>query len=98
MLDDVRHPDLVDLDHRLTIRLEAVLDAEQEAAAVSARRILTLRDRLILAENQNATATVWTRAGVVSGAVTAVCSDHIEVTQTTVTSLVPLDSILAVRL
>jgi hypothetical protein len=49
--DPLRHPDLVEVAHRLRRHLELVLDAERAAAALAARRTVTIRDRLIEAED-----------------------------------------------
>ncbi len=98
MFDDIHHPDLVEIDRHLTIRLDAVLEAEQEAAAVSARRALTLRDRLILAENQSSTVSVTTYTGVVTGRIEAVSADHVELSCASSGHLIPLRSILSVRI
>ncbi len=49
--DPLRHPDLVEMARRLRSQLESVLDAERAAAHAIARRSETMRDRLILAED-----------------------------------------------
>ncbi len=49
--DPLRHPDLVEMARRLRSQLESVLDAERAAAHAIARRSETMRDRLIMAED-----------------------------------------------
>lgn len=74
------HPDLTDLDTRLQERFEAVVEAEREAAAVYSRRVSTLRDRLLDAEDACVPVTVRTAdGGSVSGVVTRVAADHVDI-------------------
>jgi hypothetical protein len=49
--DPLRHPDLIEIARRLRSQLESVLDAERAAAHTIARRSETMRDRLIMAED-----------------------------------------------
>jgi|GEM_PF-2463357 len=78
VFDDSLHPDLVDLDARIRIRLDSILQAEQEAAAVYARRSTTLRDRLIDLEEGGVRVEVFTTSARHRGALLAVGRDHLE--------------------
>ncbi len=74
------HPDLIEIGTRLQRRYEAVLDAEREAAATCARRVATLRDRFLEAEDAGAVLTIRTSEGsAITGVVTRVAADHVEV-------------------
>lgn len=77
-MDPLRHPDLVDISRRLRHHLQMVLEAEQEAAAVTLRRMRTLRDRLLDAEDRREEVRL-SRADrrCVNGRVTAVGVDHV---------------------
>lgn len=78
MVDPFRHPDLIDLAHRMRRQLDAVLKAEQDAAATSLRRRRILRDRLLDAEDRSERVTVTDVAGGVwTGCVTGVGVDHL---------------------
>ncbi len=58
--------------------LDDTLEAEQQAAAAAARRRLTLRDRLLQAEDRQELAVVWCVDGQVRrGAIGAVGVDHV---------------------
>lgn len=92
------HPDLVELDERLLARIEAVLEAEQQAAAVMARRSATMRDRLIEAEDRGATVTLHTISGSHSGLMETVAADHVEIATDTGSTLIPYDLVMAVSL
>lgn len=73
------HPDLMDLGSSLQRRLDRVLEAEQEAAAVLARRSATLRDRLLEAEDAGEVIQVRTASGLSAcGRLMTVATDHIE--------------------
>lgn len=77
-MDPLRHPDLVELTHRLRSQYELVRGAEQEAAAVVHRRTQTLRDRFLEAEDRQERAIVTTIDGAtVEGPVTGVGLDHV---------------------
>ncbi len=52
-MDPLRHPDLIEISRRLRLQLSQVLEAEQEAAAITLRRRSTIRDRLLDAEDRN---------------------------------------------
>lgn len=74
------HPDLVEIGARLQRRYEAVLAAEREAAVTYARRVATLRDRLLEAEDAGAVITIRAGDGLAIGGVVArVAADHVEV-------------------
>lgn len=76
--DPLRHPDLVELSRRLRLQLTQVLDAEQEAAAITLRRRSTIRDRLLNAEDRNEVIHVECVDGEMrSGRVEAVGIDHV---------------------
>jgi hypothetical protein len=93
------HPDLVDLDRRLGGRLERVLRAEQEAAGLLARRSATLRERLVDAEDAGAGVVVTCLAGpVISGTVSVVASDHLEVDCGDGEALIAFDQIAVVEI
>lgn len=77
-MDHLRHPDLVEISRELRLRFEAVLDAEQEAAATRLERTKTLRDRLIEAHDREESVVVTTvGSAMFSGTVEAVGVDHI---------------------
>lgn len=93
------HPDLVDLDRRLGGRLDRILEAEQEAAGLLARRAATLRDRLLDAEDSERTVSVTCVGGrVVTGRLAVVAADHLEVDTGDDDALVPFDRIAVVEL
>ena len=79
MYDDLSHPDLEALATRLDRRLAEVLRREQEAATIEARRMTTLRDRLLEMEDREQTATVVVRGGGSYTGVLQVAVDHVEV-------------------
>ncbi len=97
-LSSSQHPDLQDIDQAITRRLEAVLAAEQEAAAVLVRRETGLKGRLIEAEDRGSQAEVTTRRGLCTGVVTAVGKDHVELFENGARVLVPFARIISVRL
>lgn len=79
MHDGLRHPDLEALATRLDRRLAEVLRREQEAAAIEARRLTTLRERLIELEDRVEQATVVIRGGTSYTGVLQVGLDHVDV-------------------
>ncbi len=94
---DLDHPDLADLGHRLQRRLDAVLEAEHQAAAVAARRTSTFRDRLIEVEDRASTVVVWTIGGLrFEGGLTA-GGDHVLLATAAGTTLIPTSLIEAVE-
>lgn len=75
-------------------RLDRILEAEQEAAAVLARRALTIRDRLLDAEDAEATVVVTTRSGVrATGRVATVATDHLELVDEAGTRLIAIEQL-----
>lgn len=94
MLEPQQHPDLAEIGHVLQGRLDHVLEAEQEAAAVLARRMSTIRDRLLDAEDAQASLRVITTGGhVAEGRLRAVGCDHLELTMNGDTTVVALDCV-----
>jgi len=78
MSEPFQHPDLVELAEKMRRQLDAVLQAEQEAAAASRLRRRVLRDRLLEAEDRAEAVTVSDTAGRSwSGCVSAVGADHV---------------------
>ncbi|MDH3307792.1 MAG: hypothetical protein OEO77_09780 [Acidimicrobiia bacterium] len=83
MTDPLRHPDLVEISRRLRDRFDEVLAAEQEAAATTRRRRLTMRERLLDAEDRAETVTLMVLGGMaIEGQLTAVGADHLVVDRT----------------
>ncbi len=79
-MDPLYHPDLVVLDQRLHARFAAVSAAEQEAAAIARRRGMTLRDRLLEAEDRLESVTVHLSDGSRQrGQVQSVGLDHVTI-------------------
>jgi hypothetical protein len=84
-MDPLRHPDLVEITHRLRSQYEQILEAEQEAAVVMRRRRQTLRDVFILAEDRHGNVRVTTSGGAtLEGPLEAVGLDHVTIGTTTV--------------
>ncbi len=98
MFDDLPHPDLVEMERILTDRLERVLEVEQEAAAIAARRLSTLRDRLLDVEDREGLAVVHTKDGSHVAGVLGVGLDHVEVTGELHRALIPFTEIVRVDL
>lgn len=98
MDDFLQHPDLVEMGRRLRARLDAVLEAEQQAAAVAARRAATVRDRLLDTEDAGHPALVWLIGGRRITGHLVVGMDHVEVIGAGGSTLVPWASLLAVDL
>jgi len=77
-MDPLRHPDLIEISRRLRHQLAQVLEAEQEAAAITLRRRSTLRDRLLEAEDRDeAIRITCIDGGSRRGNVSAVGVDHV---------------------
>jgi hypothetical protein len=94
MPDALDHPDLNDIGRTLQRRFDRILETEQEAAEIMARRSTTLRERLIDIEDRAGFVTVTTTFGAaVSGVVRAVATDHVEVCQDRTSTLVTFDQI-----
>jgi hypothetical protein len=99
MPDSFDHPDLSDIGRTLQRRFDRILESEQEAAEVLARRTAGVRDRLIDAEDQRWFVTITTVSGAVcSGVVATVAADHVEVRLDRVSTLVAFDQIAMVAL
>jgi hypothetical protein len=97
MSDPLDHPDLTDIGRVLQRRFDRILESEQAAAEVLARRTATLRDRLIDAEDEGRHVTIGTVAGdTISGVVDVVASDHVELRLDRVSTLVAFDQIATV--
>lgn len=97
MSDSLDHPDLTDIGRVLQRRFDRILESEQAAAEVLARRTASLRDRLIDAEDQGRHVTVGTVSGeTISGVVDVVASDHVELRLDRVSTLVAFDQIATV--
>ena len=92
LMDSLRHPDLVEMAGELRHVIDAVLGAEQAAAAVAHPRHRTLRDVLIEAEDRGVVVVVDTSTGSPEGR-PSVGADHVVVGN----SVVPFDSISQVR-
>ncbi len=91
------HPDLMALGSSLQRRLDRVLEAEQEAAAILARRSATLRERLLEAEDGGEVIHVRTANGLSAcGRLMTVATDHIEIRQGPTVALVRLEEISTV--
>ena len=83
------HPDLRNLAARMQLELEQALEAEFAAAALSASRRSTLRDRLIEFE-QRPVVVYWLGGTSAGGTVTAVGVDYLELRGPAAIHLVPL--------
>lgn len=91
-MDSIRHPDLVDVGRGLRAMHDAVLNAEQAAAAVFERRRRTLWDLFVEWEDIGASIVVGTTAGEVRGR-PDVGADHVLVAGVAV----PFDAVLSAR-
>ncbi|MEN8113621.1 MAG: hypothetical protein ABFS21_04485 [Actinomycetota bacterium] len=97
-MDPLGHPDLVRLGRSLRNRLDDTLDAEQAAARAAARRRLTLRDRLLDAEDRTDSVVLSTTdGGVYRGIVDAVGVDHIVMLDGDVERIVSITHIVALE-
>ncbi len=98
MFDEMFHPDLVETGRVLSHRLDQILEAEQQAAAIAARRLSTLRDRLLDAEDRGVVVAVHTKDGRPAEGAPAVALDHIEVATPSGAVLIPFTEITRVEL
>lgn len=97
-MDPLRHPDLVEISRRLRVQLAEVLEAEQEAAAITLRRRSTIRDRLLDAEDRREVVRVTSLDGRArSGTVTGVGADHIVLEMDTMAVYVSLMHIAVIE-
>lgn len=78
-MDALRHPDLVPLAREGRRLLDAVLAAEQAAAAIAHRRHRTLVDLLVEAEDRGVPVAVATTDGFDRRGIPAVGADHVVV-------------------
>jgi predicted protein tyrosine phosphatase len=98
MVDPLRHPDLIEISRRLRHQLSQVLEAEQEAAAITLRRRSTIRDRLLDTEDRDETVLITCVDGVDrSGIVVAVGVDHVVLETSGTAVTIALLHIVAIR-
>ena len=77
-MDPLQHPDLIEISRRLRLQLAQVLEAEQEAAAITLRRRSTIRDRLLDVEDRGEAVRIGCIDGLHrTGRVGAVGVDHV---------------------
>jgi hypothetical protein len=97
-MDPLRHPDLIEISRRLRLQLSQVLEAEQEAAAITLRRRSTIRDRLLDAEDRAEIVLVTCTDGANrTGKVGAVGIDHVVLDMHDNTAYVAIPHIVAVE-
>ena len=97
-MDPLRHPDLIEISRRLRLQLRQVLDAEQEAAAVTLRRKSTIRDRLLDAEDRNEVIHLACSDGSGrAGKVAAVGVDHVVLNTGTTFAYLGIQHIVAME-
>ena len=95
---DSEHPDLASFEKLARQRFDEALEFEQEAALLQIRRLGTLRDRLLDAEDAEATAKIWVRGGhFCEGVPSVVGQDHVELGEVR-PLLIPFSSIEMVEL
>jgi hypothetical protein len=98
MMDPLRHPDLIEISRRLRLQLAQVLEAEQEAAAITMQRRSTIRDRLLDAEDRGeAVRIICTDGTTRTGMVSAVGIDHVVLEMSGSAVYVGLPHILAIE-
>jgi hypothetical protein len=84
-MDPLRHPDLIEITHRLRTQYERIVQAEQDAAVVMRERRRTLRDLLIEAEDRGERVRLKTSAGTtIEGTPNGVGLDHVTIGTSTV--------------
>jgi hypothetical protein len=97
-VDPFGHPDLQRLGRSMRSQLDETLDAEQTAARAAARRRMTMRDRLLEAEDRSEEVLVAASDGhVYRGVVEAVGLDHIVVRDDEVDRYVAIAHIVALE-
>ena len=97
-MDPMSHPDLVRLGRSLRNHLDDTLDAEQAAARAAARRRLTLRDRLLDAEDRSDPIVVSTiDRGVHRGVIDAVGVDHVVILEGEIRRILAISHIVAME-
>lgn len=73
------HPDLAQFGKLATQAFDEALACEHEAALMQIRRMGTLRDRLLDAEDAELTVKIWVRGGhLCEGVPSVVGQDHVE--------------------
>lgn len=93
-MDPLRHPDLVEISRTLRHQLDAVLDAEQQAARATLRRRRTIRDRLLEAEDRQEVIDLTLANGdSFSGRLIAVGADHVVVLGSTTETFAFLEQV-----
>ena len=96
-MDPFQHPDLERLGMRLQQQLDEVLEAEQYAAYISARRRRTMRDQLIEWEDREQRVVAITASNRYRGCLDAVGADYVVVALDGGTVAIPLDQLVAVE-
>lgn len=97
-MDPLRHPDLIEISRRLRNQLSRVLEAEQEAAAVTLRRRSSLRDRLLDAEDRNEEIALMCIDGITRrGRVAGVGVDHVVLETSATAAYVGISHIVAIE-
>lgn len=92
------HPDLVHIGRLLRERMDRTLEAEMEAARAAARRTRAMRDALLAIEDRGSRVLVSAAdASLHRGIVTAVGSDHVELSNPSGRRLVALAHIVSVE-
>jgi hypothetical protein len=92
------HPDLTHIGRILRERMDRTLEAEMEAARAAARRTRALRDVLLEIEDRRSGVVVSAADGSVhSGVVTAVGTDHLELSTSGGRRVLALPHIIAVE-
>jgi hypothetical protein len=98
-LEPLQHPDLRRLGNELRRRHDDILDAELHAARAAARRRRSLRDLLLEAEDRGDPARLATADGQWhAGRITAVGSDHVEITDRGIRRVLALGQLTVVQL
>ena len=97
-MDPLRHPDLIEISRRLRLQLSQMLEAEQEAAAITLRRRSTIRDRLLDAEDRNESVLITSIDGRDrSGTVGGVGVDHVVLETSGAAAYIALLHIVVIR-
>lgn len=97
-MDVSGHPDLVHIGRLLRDRMDRTLEAEMEAARAAARRNRTLREILLAAEDATDRVCLTSSDGAAHhGTITAVGSDHVELTSGPASRILSLAHLVAVE-
>lgn len=97
-MDPLRHPDLIEISRRLRLQLAEVLNAEQEAAAITLRRRSTIRDRLLDAEDRDEAVRITSIDGETrTGTIAAVGMDHVILLANRITMCIALAHIVLIQ-